>query len=112
MLVPKQMATRRKKEDRLMKKLVSKLAVACVLMVLIFAPGVIAAPKYANVKMPSTVRVIVSYNAGGSSDALARMTLPYWEKAILELTGQKVNVVVVNLLGVGGEIGWTSLAHT
>ena len=95
-----------------MKKLLSTIVAACVLMVLVFAPNGIAAPKYANVKLPSTIRVIVSYNAGGSSDALARMTLPYWEKAILDLTGQKVNAVVVNLPGAGGEIGWTSLAHT
>jgi tripartite-type tricarboxylate transporter receptor subunit TctC len=95
-----------------MKKLLSTFTVVCVLMVLVFAPSVIAAPKYANVKLPSTIRVIVAYNAGGSSDALARMTLPYWEKAILDLTGKKVNAVVVNLPGAGGEIGWTSLAYT
>lgn len=71
-----------------------------------------AAPKYPDVKVPGTIRVIVSYNAGGSSDTLARVTLPYWEKAIEELTGQSTNAVVVNLPGAGGEIGWTSLAFT
>lgn len=72
----------------------------------------IAAPKYPNVDVPGTIRVIVSYNAGGSSDTLARVTLPYWEKAIEELTGKSTNAVVVNLPGAGGEIGWTSLAYT
>ena len=58
---------------------------------------VLAAPKYADVKLPDTIRVIVSYKAGGSSDALARITLPRWEKAIKELTGKSTSAVVVNL---------------
>lgn len=95
-----------------MKKLFLFLVVACVYMVVAVAQNAIAAPKYADIDIPSTIRVIVAYNAGGSTDALARMTLPYWEKAILDLTGKGVNAVVVNLPGAGGEIGWTSLAHT
>ncbi|MCG8511211.1 MAG: hypothetical protein MI741_18490, partial [Rhodospirillales bacterium] len=95
-----------------MKKLLTTCTVAAGLLALGMSPDVLAAPKYADVKIPSTIRVIVSYNAGGSSDTLARITLPYWEKAIQELTGKKVNAVVVNLPGAGGEIGWTSLAHT
>lgn len=69
-----------------------------------------AAPKYPDVKVPKTIRAIVAYNAGGSSDTLARVMLPFWEKKVEELTGQKVNAVVVNLPGAGGEIGWTSLS--
>lgn len=95
-----------------MTKLLATYAVAAGLLALGTTQGAFAAPKYPDVKVPSTIRVIVSYNAGGSSDALARITLPYWEKAIQELTGKKVNAVVVNLPGAGGEIGWTSLAHT
>ena len=95
-----------------MKKLSLFVAVACVYIVAAVAQNAIASPKYADVNIPTTIRVIVAYNAGGSTDALARMTLPFWEKAILELTGKKVNAVVVNLPGAGGEIGWTSLAHT
>lgn len=70
-----------------------------------------AETKYPNVDIPGTVRVIVSYKAGGSSDTLARVTLPRWEKAIKELTGKSTNAVVVNLPGAGGEVGWTSLRH-
>ena len=95
-----------------MKKLLTTCAIAAGLLALGLSSDALAAPKYADVKVPPTIRVIVSYNAGGSSDTLARITLPYWEKAIQELTGKKVNAVVVNLPGAGGEIGWTSLAHT
>jgi len=84
---------------------------AAALAVAVFGPAQ-AAPKYPDVEVPGTIRVIVAYNAGGSSDALARVTLPYWEKAIEELTGKSTNAVVVNLPGAGGEIGWTSLAYT
>ena len=70
-----------------------------------------AASKYADVEVPDTIRVIVSYKAGGSSDTLARVTLPRWEKAIKELTGKSATAVVVNLPGAGGEVGWTSLSH-
>jgi tripartite-type tricarboxylate transporter receptor subunit TctC len=76
----------------------------------LIAPAM-AAPKYANVEVPDTIRVIVSYKAGGSSDTLARVTLPRWEKAIKELTGKSASAVVVNLPGAGGEVGWTSLSH-
>lgn len=72
---------------------------------------VLAAPKYADVEVPDTIRVIVAYNAGGSSDTLARVTLPRWEEAIKELTGKSTNAIVVNLPGAGGEVGWTSLSH-
>lgn len=70
-----------------------------------------SAQQYGDVDLPGTIRVIVAYNAGGSSDGLARVTLPYWEEALEELTGQSTNAVVVNLPGAGGEIGWTALAN-
>lgn len=92
-----------------MKRLLSTCAL--VAGVIAFAgTQAVAAPKYADVKVPGTIRAIVAYNAGGSSDALARVMLPFWEKKVFELTGQKTNAVVVNLPGAGGEIGWTSLA--
>lgn len=78
-----------------MKKLFTNIVVAAVAFAAV-SPA-LAAPKYPDVKIPDTVRVIVSYNAGGSSDTLARVTLPYWEKAIEELTGKSTNAVVVNL---------------
>lgn len=70
-----------------------------------------AAQDYADVEVPGTIRVIVAYSAGGSSDALARVLLPYWERAIQELSGQSTSAVVVNLPGAGGEVGFTALAN-
>ena len=69
-----------------MKKMTGWLVTLLFSLVLI-CPA-LAAPKYADVEVPGTIRVIVSYNAGGSSDTLARVTLPTWEKAIEELTGK------------------------
>lgn len=60
--------------------------------------------------VPSQIRVIVAYNAGGSSDTLARVTIAAWEKALKEISGKSVNAIVVNMPGAGGEIGWTNLA--
>ncbi|MBC8158301.1 MAG: tripartite tricarboxylate transporter substrate binding protein [Alphaproteobacteria bacterium] len=78
---------------------------------LLMTGAVMAAPKYADVKVPKNIQAIVAYNAGGSSDALARVMLPFWEKKVEELTGKKPNAIVVNLPGAGGEIGWTSLSY-
>jgi len=78
---------------------------------LLMAGATMAAPKYANVKVPKTIQAIVAYNAGGSSDALARVMLPFWVKNVEKLTGQSPNAIVVNLPGAGGEIGWTSLSY-
>lgn len=66
--------------------------------------------KYAAVNVPSTVEVIVAASAGGSSDALVRVTMPFWEKAIEALSGRQVSAVVKNLPGAGTEIGATALA--
>lgn len=89
--------------------------ITCCLVALIFsfalACPIFAAPKYGDVEVPGTIRVIVAYKAGGSSDTLARVTLPRWEKAIEELTGKSTSAIVVNLPGAGGEVGWTSLSH-
>ena len=90
-----------------MRKLIVAGMVASSLLV---AGAATAAPKYPDVKVPKTIQAIVAYNAGGSSDALARVMLPFWVDKIEELTGQKPNGIVVNLPGAGGEIGWTSLS--
>jgi tripartite-type tricarboxylate transporter receptor subunit TctC len=84
---------------------------ATLFLTIVFIHPVLAAPKYPDVEVPTTIRVIVAYNAGGSSDALARVTLPRWEQAIKELTGKSASAIVVNLPGAGGEVGWTSLSH-
>lgn len=67
--------------------------------------------QFTDVALPDTIRVIVAYSAGGSSDALARVTMPAWERYVEELSGQDTSAVVVNLPGAGGEIGWTALAN-
>lgn len=62
------------------------------------------------VDVPSQVRVIVAYNAGGSSDTLARITIAAWEEALEEISGTSINTLIMNMPGAGGEIGWTNLA--
>jgi len=52
------------------------------------------------------IRLTVSYSAGGSTDAAARMLIPYLEKEL------GVSVWVQNLPGAGGEIGWTTLSRS
>jgi len=52
------------------------------------------------------IRLTVSYSAGGSTDAAARMLIPYLEKEL------GVPVWVQNLPGAGGEIGWTTLSRS
>ncbi len=78
----------------------------------IAAPGAGAfAQKYKDVEVPTTVNVIVAYSAGGGTDILVRTALPYFESAIEELTGKDINMVVKNMPGAGGEVGWTALAR-
>src|SRR5690606_41355120 len=64
------------------------------------------AQKYNDVEVPTTVNVIVAYNAGGGTDILVRTALPHFESAIEELTGQDLNMVVKNMPGARGECGW------
>ncbi len=68
------------------------------------------AEDFTSVDLPSTIRVIVAYNAGGSSDTLARITIPAWEAAIETLSGKQTNTIIANMPGAGGQIGWTNLA--
>ncbi|MBM7691700.1 tripartite-type tricarboxylate transporter receptor subunit TctC [Peribacillus deserti] len=51
------------------------------------------------------INVIVAYEAGGGTDAGARIMLPYVEKAL----GVPVNII--NKPGGGGWIGWSELAN-
>jgi tripartite-type tricarboxylate transporter receptor subunit TctC len=79
--------------------------------VLVGATGALAQDQdFSGVELPGTIRVIVAYSAGGSSDTLARVTIPAWEAAIEELSGGSTNTVIANMPGAGGEIGWTNLA--
>ena len=52
-----------------------------------------------------TITFIVGYDAGGGTDVMARTVAPFLEKY---LGGAKV--VVRNVPGAGGQIGWTQLA--
>lgn len=73
--------------------------------------GATLAQEYQDVDVPTPVRVIVAYSAGGSTDTQVRVTNPYFEKHIEELTGKRISAVVVNLPGAGGEVGWTALVN-
>lgn len=48
--------------------------------------------------MRGTIHLIVSYNAGGSSDTLARVTISYWGKAI-EAAIAKLGSVTLGIPG-------------
>ncbi|MBL1419085.1 MAG: tripartite tricarboxylate transporter substrate binding protein [Alphaproteobacteria bacterium] len=89
-----------------MKTLLKGLVAATILSTTLAISSLAAA-----VDLPATIRVIVAYNAGGSSDTLARVTIPRWEAALEEITGQSTNTVIVNAPGAGGEIGWTRLSQ-
>jgi tripartite-type tricarboxylate transporter receptor subunit TctC len=69
------------------------------------------AQDYQNVSVPATINVIVAYNAGGGTDILVRTALPYVEAAIEELSGSSTQMVVKNMPGAGGEVGWSALAR-
>jgi tripartite-type tricarboxylate transporter receptor subunit TctC len=69
------------------------------------------AQKYRDVTVPSTIEVIVAYAAGGGTDILVRTALPHLEAAIEELAGRRPNIVVRNIPGAGGEVGWVALTR-
>lgn len=52
------------------------------------------------------INLIVSFAAGGGTDAGARMLIPYVEKEL------GVPITIMNKPGAGGWVGWTELAHT
>lgn len=87
------------------------LLAACLATAMAAPFGSASAQKYKDVDVPSTVNVIVAYNAGGGTDILVRTALPYYEAAIEELTGKDVQMVVKNMPGAGGEVGWSALAR-
>ncbi|MFN4089118.1 MAG: tripartite tricarboxylate transporter substrate binding protein [Alphaproteobacteria bacterium] len=77
----------------------------------LWSAGDAAAQKFKDVKVPSTISVIVAYSAGGGTDVLVRTATPYFEAAIEELSGRKTSLVVRNVPGAGGEVGWATLAR-
>lgn len=85
--------------------------IASVGLALASMSGAASAQQYADVNVPGTIEVVVAYAAGGGSDILVRTALPYMEAAIEELTGQRPNMVVRNVPGAGGEVGWVAMAQ-
>jgi len=49
------------------------------------------------------IKIMVPFNPGGSSDGAARAMLPYLKKQL------GVDVVIVNINGAGGAVGWSRL---
>jgi len=73
--------------------------------------GNVRAQEFKDVKVPQNINVVVAYSAGGNTDVLVRTALPYFEQAIQELSGQKPNLIVKNVPGAGGEVGWATMAR-
>jgi tripartite-type tricarboxylate transporter receptor subunit TctC len=66
------------------------------------APAATAVPTKPPVDYPTKdITFIVTYNAGGGFDLIARMLAPFLEKYL----PKKVNVVVKNVAGAGGTVG-------
>ena len=87
------------------------LSAACVAALMTVPSSIVLAQDYQNVEVPQTINVIVAYNAGGGTDILVRTALPYVEAAIEELSGSSTQMVVKNMPGAGGEVGWSALAR-
>src|SRR6056297_2450902 len=87
------------------------LSIACVAALMSGPAATVLAQDYQNVEVPSTINVIVAYNAGGGTDILVRTAVPYFEAAIKELSGSSVQLIVKNMPGAGGEVGWSALAR-
>lgn len=88
------------------------LSIACLATLLAGTSANVLAQEYKDVDVPATINVIVAYNAGGGTDILVRTALPYFEAAIEELSGSSVQMVVKNVPGAGGEVGWSTLARS
>ncbi len=65
-----------------------------------------AGPALAEYPKDDTLEVIISYSPGGTSDTLFRALLPYLEEEL------GTTVVVKNIDGGGGAVGWTQLKNT
>ncbi|WP_413206118.1 tripartite tricarboxylate transporter substrate binding protein [Rhodospirillum sp. A1_3_36] len=68
--------------------------------------GLSAAPALAEYP-EKPIEIIVGYSAGGGTDVLARTVGGYLEKAL----GGEASVVVKNMPGAGGQIGFTAVAQ-
>ncbi len=84
-----------------MKKGKIIVTIACALFM---AWGIFSGPASAFPDKPITITV--SYKAGGSTDVAARTMGPFLERYL----GQPI--VVMDLPGAGGQVGWTKLARS
>ena len=78
---------------------------AMVMLVLLVAMPAWAAPY----RDGDTVTILVPYAAGGGFDTYARLVQPYVEVELGKITGVKVNVIVQNLPGGGGQVALEKL---
>jgi len=56
-----------------------------------------------------TITLIVPFSPGGGYDTLARLIQPFFQDEIRELSGAKVNLIVENVTGAGGVIGYSTM---
>lgn len=77
----------------------------------VFLFGLFGTAEAAEVPLPAntTVRLVVPYSPGGGYDTYARLMAPSLEKAIKEMGGKGIKVIVQNVTGGGGSIGTTTV---
>jgi tripartite-type tricarboxylate transporter receptor subunit TctC len=76
-----------------------------VVLISVFVLGFIAVQSASAQEFSGTVRIIVPYAAGGTSDIISRLVAPDLQKAL------KTNVIVENKPGANGNIGADAVAH-
>ena len=69
------------------------------------AASTFALPAFAEYP-DKPIRIVVGYSAGGGTDVMARAVAQFFEKAL----GNGASVVVKNMPGAGGQIGFTEVA--
>ncbi|KUM36371.1 tripartite tricarboxylate transporter substrate binding protein [Arthrobacter sp. EpRS71] len=87
-----------------MKKLVMALAATAALSLTACAPDAAPSAEADYPKAGSTVKLVVPFSAGGTTDITARAFAPVLSDAL------GANVEVINTPGAGGQVGLTSLA--
>lgn len=87
------------------------LAITVFVIFVLFSSFVFSQTKQASeiYKDNDTITLIIPFSPGGGFDRLARIIQPYWQDAISELSGAKVNLIVKNVLGAGGVLGYKTM---
>lgn len=60
-------------------------------------------------KEGDVVKIIIPFAAGGGYDRIARLMQPYFQAAIKEASGVGVTVIVENVTGAGGVLGYSQM---